>query len=223
MKIVAVIPVKEHSERVPNKNIRRFHNAKSLLDILITKLKKCKDISKIYISSNSEKINNISKKNKCFYIKRDLRYCNNITPWSEVIFEVVNNIPENENTVLMWCHTTTPLFDSYKSAISIYKNKNFKNDGLISVEKYKRFLISEKKKPINYSWGIWHPYSQDLDSVFSVTGALFMMKIKDFKKNRYVISKNPYFLETKNLEGIDIDTKDDFKLAQLLYGNKSKL
>ena len=136
---------------------------------------------------------------------------------------MVNNIPENENTVLMWCHTTTPLFDSYKSAISIYKNKKFKNDGLISVEKYKRFLISEKKKPINYSWGIWHPYSQDLDSVFSVTGALFMMKIKDFKKNRYVISKNPYFLETKNLEGIDIDTKDDFKLAQLLYGNKSKL
>ncbi len=50
-----------------------------------------------------------------------------------------------------------------------------------------------------------------------------MMKIKDFKKNRYVISKNPYFLETKNLEGIDIDTKEDFKLAQLLYRNKSKL
>ena len=223
MKIVAVIPVKEHSERVPNKNIRKFYNTMSLLDILITKLKKCKEISKIYISSNSKKINNISKKNKCFYLERDLRYCNNVTSWSEVIFEVVNNIPENENTVLMWCHTTTPIFDSYKNAISIYKNKKFKNDGLISVEKYKRFLISEKKKPINYSWGIWHPYSQDIDSVFSVTGALFMMKIKDFKKNRYVISKNPYFLETKNLEGIDIDTKDDFKLAQLLYRNKSKL
>ena len=223
MKIVAVIPVKEHSERVPNKNIRKFYNSKSLLDILITKLKKCQDISKIYISSNSKKIKNISKKNKCFYIERDFRYCNNVTAWSEVIFEVVNNIPENENTVLMWCHTTTPLFDSYKRAISIFKNKKFKHDGLISVEKYKRFLISEKKKPINYSWGIWHPYSQDLDSVFSVTGALFMMKIKDFKKNRYVISKNPYFLETKNLEGIDIDTKEDFKLAQLLYRNKSKL
>ena len=53
------------------KNIRKFYNSKSLLDILITKLKKCQDISKIYISSNSKKIKNISKKNKCFYIERD--------------------------------------------------------------------------------------------------------------------------------------------------------
>ena len=51
MKIVAVIPVKEISERVRKKNLRKFYKNKSLLDILIEKLKKCRDISKIYISS----------------------------------------------------------------------------------------------------------------------------------------------------------------------------
>ena len=91
MRIIAVIPVKEKSERVKSKNLRYFHKNNSLLDILIKKLKKCKDISKIYISSNSKKIEKISKKYNCSYIKRDMKYCNNVTPWSEVIFEVVNS------------------------------------------------------------------------------------------------------------------------------------
>ena len=223
MKIVAVIPVKKISERVGKKNTRSFYKNSSLLDILIKKLKKCKDISKIYISSNSNIIKKISHKNNCHYIERDEKYCNNITPWSDVINEVVCSLPEDDKTILMWCHVTTPMFDSYKKAISIFKKKDFKHDGLISVEKFKRFVVTEKKLPLNYAWGVWHPYSQNLDNLYSITFALFMMSIKQFKVNRYVISKNPYYLESSNFEGIDIDTMHEFKLAQLMYKNKNKL
>ena len=223
MKIVAVIPVKEISERVSKKNIRNFYKNNSLLDILIKKLKKCKDISKIYISSNSNIIKKISHKNKCHYVKRNKNYCNNITPWSDVIHEVVCNLPEDDKTILMWCHTTTPMFDSYEKAINIFKKKNFKHDGLVSVERFKRFIVTENKLPLNYAWGVWHPYSQNLNNLYSITGALFMMSIKQFKVNRYVISKNPYYLETSNFEGFDIDTMQEFKLAQLIYKFKNKL
>ena len=223
MKIVAVIPVKEISERVKKKNLRKFHKSKSLLDILIDKLKRCDDIAKIYISSNSKEIKKICLKKNCYYLERNIKFCNNITPWSEVIHEVASSIPEKDDTVLMWCHTTTPLFDSYHEAIKIFKNRKFKNDGLVSVEKFKRFIVNEKKLPVNYAWGVWHPYSQKLEKLYSITGALFMMKIKKFKFLRYVISKNPYYLETKKFEGLDIDTLDDFKLAQLIYKNKNKI
>ncbi len=223
MKIVAVIPVKEISERVKLKNIRKFNGNKSLLDILIDKLKKCKDISKIYISSNSTKIEKIAQKRKCFYLERDKNFCNNVTPWSEVINEVANSIPEEDNTILMWCHTTTPIFDSYEKAIRIYKKNKKKFDGLVSVEKFKRFIVTEEKIPLNYAWGVWHPYSQNLKKLYSITGALFMMQIKQFKLNRYVISKNPYYLETSNFEGFDIDTMQEFKLAQLMFKNKNKI
>ena len=50
-----------------------------------------------------------------------------------------------------------------------------------------------------------------------------MMKLEQFKINRYVISKNPFYLETKKFEGMDIDTEDEFKLAQLIYKNQKKL
>ena len=49
-----------------------------------------------------------------------------------------------------------------------------------------------------------------------------MMSLKQFKKNRYVISKNPFYLETKKFEGIDIDTIEDFKTAQFIYKNRKK-
>ncbi len=223
MKIVAVIPVKEISERVRLKNLRKFSGNKSLLDILIDKLKKSKAISKIYISSNSKKIKKIAKKRKCFYLERNKNFCNNITPWSEVINEVVNSIPEDDDTILMWCHTTTPMFDSYTKAIKIFKKNKKKFDGLISVEKFKRFIVTEEKIPLNYTWGVWHPYSQSLKKLYSITGALFMMKIRQFKLNRYVISKNPFYLETSDFEGFDIDTMQEFKLAQLIFKNKNKL
>lgn len=223
MKIVAVIPVKEISERVKSKNLRNFYKKDSLLKILIKKLKKCKEIKEIYISSNSEKIKKISKKEKCKYLHRNKKFCNNITSWSDVISEVVNSIPENEQTILMWCHTTTPLFDSYKKAIKIYKKKNFKNDGLISVANFSQFIVNEKKMPINYTWGAWHPYSQNLEKLYYITGALFMTKISEMKKNRYVISRNPHYLIAENIEAIDIDTNYDFELAKILYQNKHKL
>ena len=220
MRFVALIPVKKESERVKNKNFKNFFNKKSLLDILISKLKKCNDISEIYISSNSKLAEKVAKKNNCQFLERKDEFSDNIKPWSEVIYEIVNSIPEQNNTVLMWCHVTTPLLNSYNEAINIFKKKIFKNDGLISVEKLSKFIVTGKKMPLNYAWGVWHPYSQNLDILYSITGALFMMRIKQFKENRYVVSKNPYYLISKKFEGLDIDTYDDFKLAQLVYKNK---
>ena len=46
MRIVAIIPVKEISERVSKKNFRNFYKGKSLLDILIGKLKGAKIFQK---------------------------------------------------------------------------------------------------------------------------------------------------------------------------------
>ena len=56
-KIVAVIPVKEVSERVPNKNFRSFNNeGESLLDITLKKLSRIKLIDHIYVSSDKENL-----------------------------------------------------------------------------------------------------------------------------------------------------------------------
>ena len=55
-KINIVIPVKKTSERVKNKNFRKFYNNKSLFHLLISKLRKSQLVKNIFISSNKTAI-----------------------------------------------------------------------------------------------------------------------------------------------------------------------
>ena len=68
---------------------------------------------------------------------------------------------------------------------------------------------------------VWHEYSQQLESLFRVTYALFIAKKEEMIKNRYVTSRKPYLFKCTPYESVDIDNLYDFKLAQLLYSNKS--
>lgn len=225
MKVVAVIPVKTVSERVESKNFREFFDGKSLFDLLLQKLLDSKEIDEIYISSNSIDLKNKVEKKGCKFIDRDEIYCNNKIPWSDVIAHVADSIPEDNDTSIAWCHTTSPLFDEYDEAIKSYKSlyKEGVFDGLVTVSKLTDFIVSEKKQPINYSWGPWHRYSQDLDTFYSVTGAMFIAPKIEMIRNRYVISKNPNYYIIPPIKAIDIDNEYDFKLAQLLIQNKELL
>ena len=60
--IVAIIPIRKNSQRIKNKNFRKFFNNKSLLEIKIEQLKKVKLIDKMVVSSDSKKAEQISRK-----------------------------------------------------------------------------------------------------------------------------------------------------------------
>jgi N-acylneuraminate cytidylyltransferase len=91
------------------------------------------------------------------------------------------------------------------------------------VSELAEFIVSENRQPINYSWGPWHRYSQHLDTMYAITGALFIAPKIEMVRNRYVISKKPDFYVVPPLQAIDVDTEYDFKLAQLLMQNKGLL
>ncbi len=220
-KINIVIPVKKTSDRVKNKNFKVFYKKKSLFQLLIQKLKKSKYVKNIFISSNKTSIEKEVNSIGCRFIYREDKYCNNIIPWSEMIYHTVKSLPIDMEDDLAWCHTTTPLFDRYDDAFKTYFNTSkSKNDGLVIVSSFNEFIVNENKKPINYSWGPWHQYSQKLEKLYTITGTMFASKKINFLKNRYVISKNPHFYEISRYESLDIDDNYDFELAKLLIKNK---
>ena len=65
--IVAIIPIRKNSQRIKNKNFRKFFNNKSLLEIKIEQLKKVKLIDKIVVSSDSKKAEQISRKYRSIF------------------------------------------------------------------------------------------------------------------------------------------------------------
>ena len=154
-KINIVIPVKKTSERVKNKNFKKFINNKSLFEILIQKLKSCSFVDNIYVSSNHVKMEKKINKLGCIYIHRKDKYCNNKIPWSEMIYHTVDALPLKSMDDLAWCHTTTPLFNNYTKVINKYFDikKSKKYNSLLTVSKFNEFIVSDKMRPINYAWG----------------------------------------------------------------------
>ena len=141
------------------------------------------------------------------------------------IYEVISSVPESEQTHIAWCHSTSPLFESYDDAIKKYFESIVHNNanGLVTVIQSSDFLVTEKMQPINYSWGPWHKYSQYLEKIYKITGALFIAKKNEMLRNRYVISSNPEFYEVTPIEAIDVDTSYDFELAKVLVQKKNDL
>jgi CMP-N-acetylneuraminic acid synthetase len=224
MKHFAVIPVKHHSERVENKNFRPFLDDKSLLDLKVEQLQKSGVYTDIFISSDSGRAGDCAKKYGIQLLERSRRFCDNLTPWSEVIVEVISKLPIEDSDAVSWCHVTSPLFYDFAHAASKFDALSDasvpKYNGLFAVARLNRFLLNSKYRPVNYAWGQWHPYSQDLEPYYFVTGSLFMARKRDFLDARYVITSRPYALEVSEKEAVDVDTELDFKIASMLVKEK---
>jgi CMP-N-acetylneuraminic acid synthetase len=217
----AVIPVKHCSERFENKNFRPFLGGKSLLETKIEQLQKCGAYTDIFISSDSPTARECAKRYGVRFLERSPRLCDNSIPWSEVIVEVVSSTPIGDDDALSWCHVTSPLYSDFKSAVRRFDDMPREFNGLFAVSRLNRFILNSKYRPVNYAWGHWHPYSQDLEPFYFVTGSLFTARRRDLLDARYVITSRPYPMEISEREAVDIDSELDFEMARWLAENPS--
>ena len=65
-------------------------------------------------------------------------------------------------------------------------------DSLVAVNKFNGFLLNDRLYPINYNWGKWHDYSQNLPNYYTVNGALFISTASSILDLNYLIGKNRF-------------------------------
>lgn len=163
-RFVAVVPVKENSERVPRKNFREFTRGESLFDRKLKQLSSSEGISEVYVSTDSPEVLDTTS-TQFVPLKRDKSLCNNLTPWSEVIEGVLDSLPEPDSTVVVWAHTTVPFFRRFEEAIAHFQCLSGEESGFDSViasSALREFVVGPDGLPVNYAWGAWHDYSQNL-------------------------------------------------------------
>lgn len=212
---VAIIPVREGSQRVKMKNFVPFHEELSLLQVKINQLKSQKNVNQILVSSDSELAKKIAKENNVGFILRDPEMCNSTTPWSDVVEHILNKIPDNP--IVVWALTTAPLFSRFDEAIEKYQKCIDVFDSLVGVLPKKTFYLNKIGKGINFNPGPWHPYSQDLDTYYEITGSVFIGKKDVLLNYKYWFGRSPFLFELSNLESVDVDTNDDFEIAKELF------
>ncbi|MFN3018115.1 cytidylyltransferase domain-containing protein [Vibrio coralliilyticus] len=223
VKLNAFLPCRLGSERVPNKNIKRFSSFEfGLIEIKIEQLLSTKSIDNVILSTNDERIIKYAeslgeKKLKIFV--RDDKLSSGTTTTDSLIEYASDIMPEGH---ILWTHVTSPFLskDVYEDAIGTYYdslNKGY--DSLMTVSRIQGFLWNGDGA-INYDRSVekW-PRTQTIPPVFEVNSGIFLAHKDVYIENKDRIGLAPYMFELDRIKGFDIDWEDDFMLAEYIHAS----
>lgn len=216
MKVLIIIPARKGSKGVKNKNFLKI-DKHTLLEHSCIFSKKLIFAKKIIVSSDSTIAKKTAKKFDLFFSKRPKKLASDNSLMIDLIkFELKKNI---DFTHILILQPSCPFrqkkyfFDAYK------KLKNKKIDTAITVIK----LDNHPSRMMIKKGNLFKPYDeafnfknrQNLDDVFLRSGSMYFFEIKNIMKYGSIFGKKVFGYEVKNKYSINIDTKKDFKLAQL--------
>lgn len=204
MSITAVIPVREGSQRLKNKNIAPFAGTNLLIN-KINQLKQVAEIESIVVSSDSDLMLSMANSQNVQTHKRAPEFCDEK---SKTFGEVVAHICENvQGDDILWAICTAPLVfpKHYREAIQLYNQKLQEGyDSLVSMEEFRRYLRNENG-PVNYELGIKHVPSQQLPPLYFCTDGILIAPRTKTIEWKYFHGPNPYRYILDRRTSIDID------------------
>tara|TARA_Y100001970_G_scaffold270421_1_gene364284 strand:- start:463 stop:1128 length:666 start_codon:yes stop_codon:yes gene_type:complete len=216
-KLLAIVAVRAGSQRVKNKNLKKFAGT-NLLKIKLKKLIKIKDIDEILVSSDSSEMLRIAKKLNLTTHKRKKYYASSKATNSEFFKNLAENIDAD---YVLYSPVTTPLISkkTIQNCINVLKRKklNFKSVATVKLVKHHMWL---NNKPLNYKVNK-SPSSQDLPNIMAITYGCCIIKRSDMLKFKNVVTDKSKFIVLNDIEATDIDNELDFKIAEYLYKNKN--
>ena len=145
MNIVAIILARGGSKGIPKKNIINFCG-KPLVSWSIKQAKNTKNISSVWVSSDSQEILNIAKKEKVGIIKRPKIISGDKSSSELGWIHAINEIEKNQKVDLVIAlQTTSPIRESKDLEKAIKKFRKTNADSMFSCSRLDDFFVWEKK------------------------------------------------------------------------------
>ena len=214
MKYIAIIPARAGSKRIKNKNIIKLNN-KKLIDYTIDAAVKCKKIYKIIVSTNIKELLKRKSTKKIIYLKRSESLSKDNTTTEKVIFDVVKKklkFFSKSNIIIL--QATSPLRNSLDIHGSIKKFEEGNYDSLFSAHTEKFYIwryFGKRIKLISYK-PKRRKRSQFLKENFFENGAIYILKTKNFLKEKCRLSNKIGIYIMPKLRSLEIDEKSDLDL-----------
>lgn len=206
MKVVAMIPIKLNSQRVPHKNILPILGQPLCYHICDT-MKQVEAIDDVCVYCSDEKVRDYLPAS-IRYVKRPKYLDGDLVKGKQIYAEFINSVDAD---IYVLGHTTSPFIKSQSIENALNKVLGGEFDSAFAAEKKQTFCWFDGK-PINYELDNV-PRTQDIEPVWVETSAFFIFRKEIFTQYGRRIGFKPYIQEVHGIETVDIDTKEDYEFA----------
>ena len=220
-KIVALVPMRHHSERVPGKNYRMFAGH-PLYHHIINTLLDCPLVNEVMIDTDSPIIleDAARKFPQAKLIKRPQHLRADTVPTNNVLLYDVTQINAD---YYVQTHSTNPLLQSITitGAIREFLQELPKYDSLFSVTRLQTRLWDAQGQALNHDPKVLLR-TQDLPPVFEENSNLYIFSREVLEAYQNRIGQHPLMFEINRLEAWDVDDESDFRIAEFLFVEQSR-
>lgn len=215
-KIVALVPMRHESVRVPGKNYRPLAG-KPLFHHILQTLLEVPELTAILVNTDSPEIMTGIAEHfpQVKTLSRPDQLRGDAVPMNEILIHDTGVI---EADFYLQTHSTNPLLrsETISSAIQTFLTSIPEYDSLFGVTKLQTRLWDQLGRPINHNPNILLR-TQDLPPVFEENSCLYIFERKNLIDRRNRLGKRPLMFEISSIEAWDIDEELDFTVADTLY------
>jgi CMP-N-acetylneuraminic acid synthetase len=218
MRIVALLPLKAHSARVPGKNFKPLAGH-PLFDWILRTLLALPEVAEIVINTDARAhLTEAGLRESPRILLRDRQpeLCGDFVSMNRVLADDIAAVPAD---VYVMTHVTNPLLraDTIRAALRAFNLARLagKNDSLFAVNRHQARFYHADASPVNHD-----PQNlvrtQDLAPYFEENSNLYLFTAASFAATQARIGHSPLLFETPRLESWDIDDPEGWRLAEIM-------
>lgn len=212
-RLVALVPMKAHSERVPNKNVRDF-NGRPLFHWILGTLNSVEAVDEIVVDTDSPRIaREAADEFGVTTIDRPESLRGDEVSMNRILRHDVETV---EADLYLQTHCTNPLLRPSTVAHAVEAFQADDHDSLFSVTSLKTRLWTTDATPLNHERDRLIP-TQELDPVFEENSNLYLFTRDSLLTRENRIGDDPGMYEMNAEEAVDIDYPADFRYAEFIH------
>ena len=219
--IVALVPMRHHSQRVPGKNYRLLADI-PLYQYIIDTLLGVPEITSVMVDTDSEPVMDGLRLNfpQVKIIERPPHLRADNIPMNEIL---TYDTAQNQADYFLQTHTTNPLLtaSTLSRGIQAFLNQVPIYDSMFSVTRLQTRLWDGLTRTINHNPAILLQ-TQDLPPVFEENSCFYLFTRRNLLARRNRLGERPLMFEIPRHEAVDIDEEFDFQLADIMMRSKKK-
>lgn len=220
-KIVALVPMRHDSKRVPGKNYRPMCG-KPLYAHIIETLLSVESISQVVVDTDSppviEGLARDFPKVKVLLRSEELRA--DTTPTNEILVYDTAQVPAD---LYLQTHSTNPLLkaETIRRAIEQLRHSYPEYDSLFGVTRLQTRLWDELGRAVNHNPAVLLR-TQDLPPIYEENSCIYLFTRETLISKRNRLGERPMMFEIDAREATDIDVELDFVIAETLMAHQKQ-